>query len=288
MPNKEGGYAPNYTPVAATDGTGGFIMDCDVIAGPNEQNELVPSMQRIEEDYGKGPENCSDDKAFFVYDAATDRYLCPLGQEMPYRETKKSEGKEVRIYACSSCAGCPLAGECLDPKAKRGRTVGRDGSEPARERMAAKMATEAGRQTYNQRMHIAETPFAIIKGILEVRRFLLRGLEKVRTEWRWVCTAYNLKKLIAAVAAVRRRERESGGPGGGMRPWGGRRVEKTSCGRRSTVGSGLSKGAVTNTGIKDSKNTVLFILYLLSSGKLNQQPASRQGLPFLPRIEKTD
>ena len=64
-------------------------------------------------------------------------------------------------------------------------------------------ATAEGKKTYNQRMHIAETPFAVIKGILEVRRFLLRGLEKVRTEWRWVCTAHNLKKLIAAVGAVR-------------------------------------------------------------------------------------
>ena len=69
--------------------------------------------------------------------------------------------------------------------------------------MHAKMETEEGRSTYNRRMHIGETPFAIIKGILEVRRFLLRGLEKVRTEWRWVCTAYNLKKLIAAVVALR-------------------------------------------------------------------------------------
>jgi len=36
MPNKEGGYAPNYTPTAATDGAAGFIVDCDVIAGPHE------------------------------------------------------------------------------------------------------------------------------------------------------------------------------------------------------------------------------------------------------------
>jgi hypothetical protein len=46
-------------------------------------------------------------------------------------------------------------------------------------------------------------PSAILKNIFEVRRFLLRGLEKVRTEWRWVCTAYNLKKLMAAIAALR-------------------------------------------------------------------------------------
>ena len=46
--------------------------------------------------------------------------------------------------------------------------------------MHAKMQNEAERTIYNRRMHIGETPFAIIKNILEVRRFLLRGLEKVR------------------------------------------------------------------------------------------------------------
>jgi transposase len=267
MPNKEGGYAPNYTPTAATDGAGNFLVDCDVIAGPNEHQELLPSVDRIAEDFGKKPDSVSADKAFgtgpnlegmeerevdfhtpvessapqegnpakredprqavpeaeraglprncqkkldkscFVYDEATDRYYCPMGKEMPYRETKKYDGSQgprtVRIYACKGCEGCPLSGECLDPKAKRGRTVGRDAHEPARERMFAKMQTEKGKKTYHRRMHIGETPFAVIKGILEVRRFLLRGLEKVRTEWRWVCTAYNLKKLIAALAALR-------------------------------------------------------------------------------------
>ena len=267
MPNKEGGYAPNYTPVAAADGTQGFILDCDVIAGPNEQNELLPSVDRIKENFGNQVENLSADKAFgtgpnlagmetrnvsfhtpvespvpqegnpakradprqpvpeaewpnlprndkkklakccFVYDEATDRYYCPRGKELPYAETNKyesSQGPRVsRIYRCKDCANCPLAKECLDPKAKRGRTITRDEHEPARERMHAKMQTEQGRTTYNRRMHIGETPFAIIKGIFEVRRFLLRGLEKVRTEWCWVCTAYNLKKLMAAIAALR-------------------------------------------------------------------------------------
>ena len=109
----------------------------------------------------------------------------------------------MRIYACKECSGCPLAAECRDAKAKRGRTVTRDGYEPWRERMHAKLQTEAGKQTYHRRMHVGETPFAVIKGILGVRRFLLRGLEKVRTEWRWVCTACNLRKLIATLAALR-------------------------------------------------------------------------------------
>ena len=50
---------------------------------------------------------------------------------------------------------------------------------------------------------IAETPFAIIKSILGVRRFLLRGLEKVRTEWLWMCTAFNMRKLLAYMAGLR-------------------------------------------------------------------------------------
>jgi transposase len=272
MPNKEGGYAPNYTPVAATDGVANFIVDCDVIPGPNEHNELLPSVDRIQENFGQEIDSLSADKAFgtgpnlegmearnvsfhtpvespapqegnpakredprqpvaeadwpklprndkkklakccFVYDEATDMYFCPMGKEMPYRETKKSDGSQgqrvMRIYGCKDCANCPLAKECLNPKAKRGRTISRDGHEPERERMHAKMQTEEGRKTYNRRMHIGETPFAIIKGLMDVRRFLLRGLEKVRTEWCWVCTAYNLKKLIAALAALRAAGRE--------------------------------------------------------------------------------
>ena len=146
-------------------------------------------------------------KSCFLYDEAADCYYCPMGNAMEYKETKKyarSLGTvELRVFRCCECEGCPLAPECLDPKAKRGRTVTRDGYEPLREKMHAKMQTVEGTKTYNRRMHIGETPFAIIKGIMGVRRFLLRGLEKVRAEWRWVCTAYNLKKLIAALAALR-------------------------------------------------------------------------------------
>jgi hypothetical protein len=53
------------------------------------------------------------------------------------------------------------------------------------------------------RFHTAEVPFAILKQIIGLRRFLLRGLEKVRTEWLWGCTAYNLAKLVRGIAALR-------------------------------------------------------------------------------------
>jgi hypothetical protein len=68
-----------------------------------------------------------------------------------------------------------------------GRTVTRDVYTPERERLAATMGEPEKKKAYNQQMCIAETPFALIKEIVGLRPFLLRGLEKVQTEWRWAC-----------------------------------------------------------------------------------------------------
>ena len=57
MPNKEGGYAPNYTPTAVTDGKQGFILDDDVTADVNEGGAAVPAVDRIEETFGRKPEH---------------------------------------------------------------------------------------------------------------------------------------------------------------------------------------------------------------------------------------
>jgi hypothetical protein len=69
--------------------------------------------------------------------------------------------------------------------------------------MAAKMAQEDSQATYRKRLHTAETPFALLKHVMNMRQFLLRGLEKVKTEWRWACTAFNLAKLLRHVARLR-------------------------------------------------------------------------------------
>jgi hypothetical protein len=65
------------------------------------------------------------------------------------------------------------------------------------------MATAAAREVYNQRPRIAETTFGILKSIMGLRQFLLRGLEKVQTEWLWACTSFNLGKLVREIARLR-------------------------------------------------------------------------------------
>ena len=39
--------------------------------------------------------------------------------------------------------------------------------------------------------------FGIIKEVLGLRQFLLRGFEKLALEWELVCTAHNLNRLWA-------------------------------------------------------------------------------------------
>lgn len=65
------------------------------------------------------------------------------------------------------------------------------------------MRDDTAQKKYDQRMRIAETPFALIKHVLGLRQFLLRGLTKVKTEWLWTCAAINLDKLARGLARLR-------------------------------------------------------------------------------------
>jgi transposase len=268
MPNKEGGFAPNYTPLAATDTHGSYIVDADVIGEVPESPQTVPIVDRIEETFGEQPaavladghhatganieqfetrgiEFCSPvaeqgpqpgnpalrddptqpvaasawdqlpvnpqtkklDKSCFVYDAEQDGYFCPAGKWLDFEKTKPEvrQGQKIilAVYRCDDCADCPQRGACVSTKNKGGRTVTRDEHSPARERQAARMHKPEAKERYKRRLHGVETPFAWIKEVLGLRQFLLRGLEKVKTEWLWACTAYNLRKLILGVARLR-------------------------------------------------------------------------------------
>ncbi|MFV2068271.1 MAG: transposase [Pirellulales bacterium] len=108
-------------------------------------------------------------------------------------------GGRGRHSPCRSLSNSPRG--CS--RSNNGRTITRDEYEDARERTAVRMSTPEARELYNQRPHIAETPFAILKSIMGLRLFLLRGLEKVKTEWMWAATSFNLMKLVRAIGKMR-------------------------------------------------------------------------------------
>jgi hypothetical protein len=65
----------------------------------------------------------------------------------------------------------------------------------AKERMAATVRTPEGKALYARRKGIVEPVFGQIKAVRGFRRFLRRGLEKIRGAWRLVCLTHNLLKL---------------------------------------------------------------------------------------------
>jgi hypothetical protein len=61
MPNKEGGFAPNDTPTALTDGARGIILDANVLDVINESDAALPAVDRVTELCGEAPENFLSD-----------------------------------------------------------------------------------------------------------------------------------------------------------------------------------------------------------------------------------
>lgn len=274
LPNKEGGYAPNYTPMAVTETCHGFIVGADVMIGNVEHDQLVTLTDTIASDFGvrieralvdtayttgpnltameereiellgplnepkckTNPAQRSDlsepvaeselaqlpinpqtkcfDKTAFVYEEASDSYYCPAGKQLNRRgsEVVDRGGEKVRrtVYASRHCAGCPLAAMCRPkPDAKKGREIADDVHEQARRRHRERMKTPEAQANYSRRQHFGETPFAVLKTLFDMRRFLLRGIEGVKQEWLWGCTAFNLKKLTRLIGEARRLARET-------------------------------------------------------------------------------
>jgi transposase len=65
----------------------------------------------------------------------------------------------------------------------------------AKEKMRHKLGSAAGKALYAARKQIVEPVFGLIKSARGIRRFLLRGLEKVSAEWQLICLTHNLLKM---------------------------------------------------------------------------------------------
>jgi transposase len=52
MPNKEGGFAPNFTPTATVDVASGLIVEATVLNVHNEDQHLFPAIDQVRQDFG--------------------------------------------------------------------------------------------------------------------------------------------------------------------------------------------------------------------------------------------
>jgi len=140
-----------------------------------------------------------------TYVTASDRYVCPEGNELRPRQQRQKWGQWVTIYrAVRDCRGCPRAGDCLRQAGAARRTlcVGREAEllEAARQRFAE----AAHQERYHHRGEVVESVFGFVRAVLGYHGWLLRGREGVACEGRLFKVAYQVRKVHAAAAAAAR------------------------------------------------------------------------------------
>lgn len=129
----------------------------------------------------------------FKYDEQKDIYICPEGRELHLIKLKKYKHKpNEKIYKCTSCTGCKARQIC-SPKNKK--TIKRIEHEECRDRMRKKLLTPEGKKKYYERMNMAESPYGHLKKNLGFWQFLLRGIEKVKSEFKILCIGFNIMKI---------------------------------------------------------------------------------------------
>jgi hypothetical protein len=135
-------------------------------------------------------------KSRFKFEVQKDVYVCPAGGELTYRFSTYELGRELRYYRAKGCKTCALKSQCTRNKANR--TITREANEHLMEAMAERMKREP--EKFKLRKTLAEHPFGTIKRSLGYTHFLLKGLEKVRTEWSLITLVYNLKRVLNLVS----------------------------------------------------------------------------------------
>ncbi len=137
----------------------------------------------------------------FKYLSDKDQYECPQGQRLTYLYTKKyvtDNGYETqrRIYGGAACQSCPVMRECTRSKYQRRLWVG---VELLKMKKAAheRLLSPKGKEVRSQRPVEVEAVFGRLKQNWGFRRFMLRGLDKVKTEWGILCIAHNIAKVAA-------------------------------------------------------------------------------------------
>lgn len=137
----------------------------------------------------------------FTYHPDEDQYECPQGERLVYQFTKKyvtDNGYEShrRIYAGTACQHCPVKAACTKSKYERQLSIGVE-LQALKKTAHDHLMSPRGKEMRSRRPIEVEAVFGRLKQNWGFRRFLLRGQDKVKTEWGILCIAHNLAKMAA-------------------------------------------------------------------------------------------
>ncbi len=168
------GFAQAYNCQAAVDAAHQIIVAEAVTNQPPDVEHLIPMVERVVANCEAIPEKWSADAGYFSETNVCETMKWKID---PYIATGRRKHDE-------------------QPPSVRGRPPA---NLTVKQEMARKLATKKGAAVYARRKVIPEPVFGQIKEARGFRRFLLRGIEKVRREWSLIALTHNLLKLHGAV-----------------------------------------------------------------------------------------
>ena len=227
------------------EGTSGMLVTA--VAAVNDNALLVPMMKQAEETTGTKSEMTLADAGYFAashvaecdrrgqnvvvpearqrflkdpyhkdkftYDEQTDRFKCPQGQTLAFVRIQHVNGVPLRLYRAAGavCQACPAFRACTRAK-QIGQSLAIGPHDEVLRRHRASMSTSEAKEAHRFRKRLLEPVFGIIKEQQGARRFLLRGLANVASEWTMLVTAFNLRTLYRVWSSSRSFRHSSKGP----------------------------------------------------------------------------
>ena len=164
MKRAGGGFDASYNGQTAVDEAAHIIVAAELDNTAPDTNWLLPMIQAVRDNLGELPEQGLADAGYRSEDNlknAPIEMVVALG-----REGKQHAQIDAQQY-------------------------------PHTAAMAAKLQTAEGQAAYRKRKWIAEPPNGWIKNVLGFRQFSMRGLHRVRAEWKLVCAALNLRRMAS-------------------------------------------------------------------------------------------
>jgi transposase len=225
-----------YNAQAVCDGSHGIVVAADVVNEENDQGQLGPMLAQVIENTGRAAGETLADSGYdtaeslakaeelgaevlvaqkinpdevgpfhvarFVYDEEAGTVHCPVGKEL--REvgvtTHHDKPHKLTRYRCDQWKTCPV-GRICSPKRARVVEIGEHYGAMLRQR--EKRAEPDAKKRLKRRSEIIERLFGQVKGNDGFRRWTFRGLVKVEAQWTMICTAINLRRMIAVLTTDR-------------------------------------------------------------------------------------
>jgi len=131
----------------------------------------------------------------FRHDPARQVVVCPQGRELPLHHVRQKSVGPVEIYRSAKvCKDCPVRALCT--RDRHGRSIDIQPGHAAVVACHQRWQRPSTAELYALRAPTIEPVFAQIKQQMGFRRWTVRGLQNVRSQWAMLATTWNLRVIF--------------------------------------------------------------------------------------------